>query len=68
MDPSDEICIKELAELVKNALEYKGEIIFDLKGQDGQMKKTASNAKLRKYLSDFTFTPLKDGIMHFCLY
>ena len=29
---------------------------------DGQYKKTASNAKLRKYLPDYKFTPMKQGI------
>lgn len=28
---------------------------------DGQMKKTASNVKLRRYLPNFTFTPLNEG-------
>lgn len=34
---------------------------FDTMLGDGQLKKTASNAKLRSYLPDFTFTPLKEG-------
>ena len=29
---------------------------------DGQYKKTASNAKLRKYLPDFHFTPIHEAI------
>lgn len=32
---------------------------FDTSKADGQYKKTASNAKLRKYLPDFKFTPFK---------
>ncbi|KAG7243661.1 hypothetical protein INR49_011218 [Caranx melampygus] len=34
---------------------------FDTSMSDGQMKKTATNAKLRRYLPDFTFTPLKEA-------
>lgn len=34
---------------------------FDTTMSDGQMKKTASNVKLRRYLPDFTFTPLNKG-------
>lgn len=34
---------------------------FDTTMSDGQMKKRANNAKLRSYLPDFTFTPLKEG-------
>ena len=29
---------------------------------DGQFKKTASNAKLRRYLPDFKFTPTEEAI------
>lgn len=34
---------------------------FDSTKADGQFKKTASNAKLRKYLPDFQFTPFEEG-------
>ncbi|KAK1802687.1 hypothetical protein P4O66_004187 [Electrophorus voltai] len=32
---------------------------YDTSKSDGQMKKTASNAKLRRYRPDFTFTPFR---------
>ena len=35
----------------------------DLTKADGQHKKTASNAKLRKYRPDFKFTPIREGKM-----
>uniref|UniRef100_A0A8C7L8D7 GDP-L-fucose synthase n=1 Tax=Oncorhynchus kisutch TaxID=8019 RepID=A0A8C7L8D7_ONCKI len=41
-------------------------VCFDTSKSDGQMKKTASNAKLRRYLPDFTFTPLSEGIKKTC--
>lgn len=34
---------------------------YDTSKADGQYKKTASNAKLRKYLPDFKFTPFNEG-------
>lgn len=34
---------------------------FDSSKADGQFKKTASNAKLLKYLPDFKFTPFETG-------
>lgn len=34
---------------------------YDTSKADGQFKKTASNAKLRKRLPDFKFTPFKTG-------
>eukprot|EP00064_Thunnus_orientalis_P007433 superscaffoldBa00000825_g7453 len=39
---------------------------YDTTLSDGQMKKTASNAKLRRYLPDFTFTPLREAIQMTC--
>ncbi len=42
---------------------------YDASKADGQIKKTASNAKLRKYLPDFKFTPFKQGDhSHTCKY
>jgi hypothetical protein len=34
---------------------------FDVSKSDGQLKKTASIAKLRGLLPDFKFTPMKEG-------
>jgi GDP-L-fucose synthase len=34
--------------------------------QDGQFKKTASNAKLRSLLPDYKFKPIKEGIAEAC--
>jgi len=36
---------------------------FDTTKADGQFKKTASNAKLRRYLPGFQFTPFQQGEM-----
>ena len=57
----DEVSIKEAADLVVEAMDFKGEVVQDTSKSDGQFKKTASNAKLRKYLPDFKFTPIKQG-------
>lgn len=38
---------------------------FDKCKADGVFKKTASNAKLRKYLPDFKFTPFEKGETQF---
>ncbi|CAH1250097.1 GDP-L-fucose synthase-like [Branchiostoma lanceolatum] len=62
----DEISIKECAELVVEAMDFKGEVIFDTTKSDGQFKKTASNAKLRKYQPDFKFTPIKQALKETC--
>lgn len=62
VDEADEVSIKEAAETVIDAFEFKGEVVFDTSKSDGQFKKTASNAKLRTYLPDYKFTPIQQGI------
>jgi len=50
--------------LIKNDLRNISLIVlrqYDTTKADGQFKKTASNAKLRTYLPDFKFTPIKKG-------
>ncbi|XP_018565957.1 GDP-L-fucose synthase [Anoplophora glabripennis] len=62
VDEKSEVSIKELAEEIANAYDFKGKIVFDTSMADGQYKKTASNAKLRKYLPDFEFTAFPAAI------
>ncbi|RXG73237.1 GDP-L-fucose synthase, partial [Armadillidium vulgare] len=62
VDEKDEVSIKELAEMIVKAFKFEGEVIFDSDKADGQYKKTANNAKLRKYLPSFEFTPLEKAI------
>ncbi|ROL43046.1 GDP-L-fucose synthase [Anabarilius grahami] len=62
----DELSIKDAVDAVVEALGFKGDVIYDTSKADGQFKKTASNAKLRKYLPDFKFTPFKAAIKETC--
>uniref|UniRef100_A0A672YY14 GDP-L-fucose synthase n=1 Tax=Sphaeramia orbicularis TaxID=375764 RepID=A0A672YY14_9TELE len=62
----DEVSIKEAADAVVQALGFKGDVVYDTSKADGQFKKTASNAKLRRYLPDFTFTPFKQALKETC--
>ncbi|XP_041633914.1 GDP-L-fucose synthase-like [Cheilinus undulatus] len=61
-----EVAIKDAAEMIAEAFNFEGEIKYDTSMSDGQLKKTTSNAKLRRYCPDFTFTPLKDAIKMTC--
>ena len=61
-DEADEVSIKDVAMMVLEASEFKGEVKYLTDKADGQFKKTASNAKLRKYLPDFKFVPTKQAI------
>lgn len=62
MDEAQETSIAQVAETLVQAFDFKGKVIYDTSAADGQYKKTASNAKLRKYLPDFQFTPFKQAI------
>ncbi|XP_001518831.3 GDP-L-fucose synthase [Ornithorhynchus anatinus] len=62
----DEVSIKEAAEIIVEAMGFKGELTFDTSKSDGQFKKTASNSKLRRYLPDFQFTPFKQAVTETC--
>ena len=52
----------DVAHLVLEAFEFKGNVVYLTDKADGQYKKTASNAKLRQHLPDFTFTPMNQAI------
>lgn len=58
----EEISIRDVAHLITEAFDFKGEVVFDTSKSDGQFKKTASIKKLRSYLPDFKFTPIREGI------
>lgn len=62
VDESQEVTIAQVAEAIAKAFDFKGKIVYDLSAADGQYKKTASNAKLRKHLPDFQFTPFNEAI------
>ncbi|KAM6102855.1 GDP-L-fucose synthase isoform 2-T3 [Theristicus caerulescens] len=62
----DEVSIKEAAEAIAEAMDFRGELVFDTTKADGQFKKTASNAKLRHYLPGFQFTPFRQAVKETC--
>ena len=57
----EEVSIGDVVNYIADAIDYHN-IEYDHTKADGQYKKTASNAKLRKYLPDYKFTPMKQGI------
>lgn len=62
MDEAQEKTIAQVAETLVQAFKFKGKVVYDVSAADGQYKKTASNAKLRRYLPDFQFTPFEQAI------
>ncbi|GAA97306.1 hypothetical protein E5Q_03983 [Mixia osmundae IAM 14324] len=59
---AEEVSIKEVADSIVEAVDFKGDYSFDTSRADGQFKKTASNAKLMTALPDFTFTPFRQAL------
>lgn len=57
-----EVSIMELAETLADVMEFKGRLIFDTTKPDGQLRKPSDTAKLKRYLPDFEFTPLRQGL------
>ena len=62
VDEEDEVSILEVSQLIADAFQLEHGLILDETKADGQFKKTATNKKLRTYLPDFQFTPLKEAI------
>ncbi|XP_046693346.1 GDP-L-fucose synthase-like [Silurus meridionalis] len=62
----DEITIKNAVNAIIEAFGFTGPVIYDTSKSDGQLKKTASNTKLRRYLPNFTFTPFHTAVKETC--
>lgn len=67
---SDEISIQNLVDIIVNTFNFKGPVTYNIEQSNGQLKKTASDMELRRYLPTFEFTTLQKGIkqvvQHFC--
>lgn len=62
LSTSEETSIKELAVLIADTMQYKGQIVWDTDKPDGQFRKPSDNTKIKSFLPDFQFTKLEDGI------
>lgn len=58
----DEISISQLVNIITKLIGYTGDIIWDTSKSDGQLRKTASNAKLISLNPNITFTKIEQGI------
>ena len=61
-DPSDEISISYVGELIAKEMGYTGQIIYDTSKSDGQYKKTASNNLFRTLHPEYKFESIESGI------
>ncbi|KAI0926499.1 GDP-L-fucose synthase [Taiwanofungus camphoratus] len=58
----EEVSIKEVADAIVKAMDFKGEYSFDTTRADGQFRKPASNKKLMSLIGDFEFTPFDKAL------
>jgi len=59
---SDEISIKDVVDVIIELMNYKGNVVWDNTKPDGQYRKPSDNSKIKKYLPNFKFTPLYEGL------
>lgn len=62
LSPSDEISIKNLAEMVSEEIGFQGDIFWESEKPDGQLRKPSSSAELQSLIPNLSFTPLQQGI------
>lgn len=58
----DEISISNLITKICKNLNFLGNVYYDRSFSDGQLKKTATDKELLKYLNNFNFTSLDKGL------
>lgn len=58
----EEVTIKQVADAIVRAMDFNGIYEWDTSKADGQYQKTASNAKLRKYLPNYKFIPFEEAL------
>jgi len=62
ISPDEEISIATLAQEIAWRIGFEGNIVYNNKYPDGQLKKPSDNYVLKKNLPDFEFTPIHGGL------
>lgn len=60
--PDDGITIKELASLVAEVMEFRGEVEFDVSKPEGAPVRILKSKKFREQFPNFSFTDIKKGL------
>ncbi|EKM56735.1 uncharacterized protein PHACADRAFT_254031 [Phanerochaete carnosa HHB-10118-sp] len=58
----EEVSIKDVADAIVKAVDFRGEYSFDTTRADGQFRKPATNKKLLSLIGDFEFTPFQKAL------
>lgn len=62
MDGENEVPVGEVAQIIADTFQLEKGIVWDTTKSDGQLRMTSCNKKLRRYLSDFKFSPLRETL------
>ena len=62
LSTSEEISIKDVVSIITELMNFKGKVIWDTSKPDGQFRKPSDNTKIKKYLPNYAFTSIYDGL------
>lgn len=57
-----EISIKDLVDIIIKKIDFNGKVVYNVEQPDGQYKKPSDNSRMKKYINEFEFTSIEDGI------
>lgn len=62
LSTSEEISIREVVDILVEAFNFKGNVVFDTTKPEGQFRRPSDNSKIIRYMPDFQFTPFETAI------
>ena len=62
LSTSEEVSIREVVDVLIEAFNFKGNVVFDATKPEGQYRRPSDNSKILKYMPNFTFTPFETAI------
>jgi len=62
LSTSEEISIKEVANMIASIMGYKKDIVWDTTKPSGQYRKPSDNSKLKSIIGNYKFTPIQKGL------
>jgi GDP-L-fucose synthase len=66
VSPSKSYTIKEIVEMIADAMKFKGQIVFDTSKPEGILRKPTKNDLFLKTYPKFEFTQMQEGIIETC--
>lgn len=66
VSPSEEHTIRDIVSMIADAMDFRGEIIYDTDMPEGVHRKPTNNSRFRAAYPDFKFTDIKTAIKETC--